>query len=72
MFGTIQMGEMKIYVSEAAIPQIVAIRYCTQKKEKESVSHLSVSRLRAAVCRFPAHTPVHHTLRSLWLFFIFS
>ena len=41
MFGTIQMDVyMKMYVSEAAIPQIVAIRYFAHLKKKESVSHL--------------------------------
>ena len=33
MFGTIQMDVyMNMYVSEAAIQQIVAIRYCTLEK----------------------------------------
>ena len=33
MFGTIQMDVyMNIYVSEVAIPQIAAIRYCTLEK----------------------------------------
>ena len=41
MFGTIQMDAyINIYVSEAAIPQIAAIRYCTLAKKIESVSHL--------------------------------
>ena len=41
MFGTIQMDVyMNMYVSEAAIPQIVAIRYCTLEKKKKNVSHL--------------------------------
>ena len=31
---------MKMYVSEAAIPQIVAIRYCTLEKEKNPCPHL--------------------------------
>ena len=31
---------MNMYVPEAAIPQIVAIRHCTNLKENKSVSHL--------------------------------
>ena len=51
MFGTTQMDVyMNMYVSEAAIPQIVAIRHCTLQKKKNQCPTFSVSRLRAAVC----------------------
>ena len=56
MLGIMQMYVyMNMYVSEAAIPQIVAIQYCTQKKKNLCLT-FSVSRLRAAVCRFSAHS----------------
>ena len=61
---------MNIY-SEAAIPQIAAIRYCTLQKKKR----ISVPPFRYLGCVlqctvFP-HTPAYHTLRSLLLFFHF-
>ena len=58
-----------MYVSEAAIPQIVANRYCThEKKIRVPPFRYLGCVLQCAV--FP-HTPVHHTLRSLLLFFHF-
>ena len=45
---------MNIYVSEATIPQIAAIRYCTLEKKKNPCPTFPLSRLRAAVCRISA------------------
>ena len=61
---------MNTYVSEAAIPQIVAILYCKRKK-KESVSHLSLSRLCASLnllCRISAHSCPSYTSLAFALF----
>ena len=61
MFGTRQMDvHMNKYVSEAAIPQIVEIRYSTLQKKKTCPT-FSVSRLRAAVCRISAHSCPSYT-----------
>ena len=46
---------MNIYVSEAVIPQITAIRYCTLEKKKNPSPTFSISRLRAVVCRISAN-----------------
>ena len=73
MFGTIQMDVyMNMYVSEAATPQIVAIRYCTLgKKKKNPCPTFSVSRLRAAVCRISAHSSPSYTSLAVVLFHFF-
>ena len=74
MFGTIQMDVyMNIYVSEAAIPQIAAIRYCTlpQKNRIRVPPFCSVSRLRAAVCRISAHSCPSYTSLAFALFIFF-
>ena len=69
MYGTIQTDVyMTIYVSEAAIPQIAAIRYCTLKKKKNPCPTFSVSRLRAAVCRISAHSCLSYTSLAFALF----
>ena len=62
---------MNMYVSEAVIPQIVAIRYCTLKKKR---THVPPFRYLGCVlqCAVFPHTPVHHTLRSLFKFALFS
>ena len=73
MFGTIQRDVyMNICVSEAAIPQIVAIRYCTLEKKKISVPLFRYLGCVLQCTEFP-HTAVHYTLRSLFCSFcIFS
>ena len=63
--------DMNMCISEAAIPQIVAIRYCTLR----TFFSIRVPPFRYLGCVlqcavFP-HTSVHHTLRSLFLFFNF-
>ena len=62
---------MNIYVSEAAIPQIAAIRYCTL----ETKNRIRVPLVRdlgyVLQCAVFPHTPVHHTLRSLLLFLFY-
>ena len=60
MFATIYIDVyVNIYVSEAAISQIVAIRFCTLEHVYMCLNPcptFSVSGLRAAVCRIPAHS----------------
>ena len=69
MFGTTQMDvNTNMYVSEAAIPQIVAIRYCTLEKKTNTCPTFSVSRLRAAVCRISAHSCPSYTSLAFALF----
>ena len=74
MLGIIQMdGYINICVSEAAIPQIVAIWYCTHKKKIIRVPPFFFRCLGCELqCATFPHTPVHHTLGSLFLFFLFS
>ena len=71
MFGTIQRdvySYMNMYVSEADIPQIVAIPYFALKKKKNPRPTFSVSRLRAAVCRISTHSCPSYTSLALALF----
>ena len=63
---------MNTYVSEAAIPHIGAIRYCTLQK----ILRIRVPTFRylggVLQCTAFPHTPAHHTLRSRLPFFHFS
>ena len=58
-------------VPEAAIPQIVAIRYCAHLKKRIRVPPFRYLGCVLQCAVFP-HTSAHHTLRSLLLFFHFS
>ena len=73
MFETIEMDVfMNMYVSEAAIPQIQTIRYCTiKKKKKKSVSHLFRYLGCVLQCAVFPHTPVHDTLARFCSFSFF-
>ena len=69
MFGTIQMDVyMNMYVPEAAIPQVVAIRYCAHLKKRIRVPPF---RLRAAVCCISAHSCPSYTSLVFALFSFF-
>ena len=72
MFGTIQMDVyVNMYVSEAAIPQIVAIRYCAHLKKK--IIRVPPFRYLGWVlqCAVFPHTPVHDTLARFCSFSFF-
>ena len=59
---------MNIYVSEAAVPQIAAIRYCTLEKKKNPCATFSASNLCAAMCRVSAHSCPSYTSLAFALF----
>ena len=69
MFGTIHMDVyMKyMYVSEAAIPQIGAVRYCTLQKTNFSVSRLRAAVRRISACSCPSYTSLAFALFSFFL-----
>ena len=54
-----------------SLTQIVAIRYCTSEKKKNPCSTFRYLGCVLQYAIFP-HTPAHHALRSLSLFFHFS
>ena len=72
---------MNIYVSEAAIPQIEAIRYCTVRKKRIRVPpfrYLGYVLQRAVfrfvlmvTCKDFPHTPVHHNIYTSLAFALF-
>ena len=59
---------MNVYVSEDAISQIVAIRFCPLPMCFETCALHFRYLGRVLLCAVFPHTPVHHTLRSLFLF----
>ena len=63
-----------VYVSEAAIPPIIAIRFCTLLNIcLNPCFTFSASRLRAAVCRISAHScPSYSSLAFALLSFFLS
>ena len=72
MFGTIQMDVyMNIHVFEAALPQMVAIRYCTRKTKRIRVPPF---RYLGCVLQYAVlpHTPVHHSMYASLAFALFS